>query len=129
MRELIFKNLTSENRRRKDLYILESYEKDGIRTVTQRHSVYVINNHIKFKTPQELVQWQEGIPPEHKLRHIFICRKHNSQTKEDVFSCDVVGKFYAVIKDEVYTIGFKHSFEVDFSVIDKKEEGGGSIDL
>jgi hypothetical protein len=129
MRELIFKNLTSEDKRRRDLYISETLEKDGVKTVTQRHSIYVINSHNKFNSPKELMQWQSNVPADNKMRHIFICKKHDTKLKTDTFVCDVVGKFYAVIKNEVYSIGFKHSFEIDFSVADEHEEGGDFLGL
>jgi hypothetical protein len=61
MRELVFKNLTSGDKRRKDLYISETIERNGVRTVTQRHSIYVINSHNKFNTSNELIQWQSKV--------------------------------------------------------------------
>ncbi len=113
MRELVFKNLISNDKKRKDLFISETFEKDGVKTITQRHSVYLINNRNSFSDPKKLAQWKCNASLNNK-RHIFIFKKHNTKEKKDSFVCDVVGKLYAVIKNEVYSIGFKHSFEIDF---------------
>jgi hypothetical protein len=83
----------------------------------------------KYQSQQTILLYRK-VPPDNNTRHIFICKKHDTKLKIDIFICDVVGKFYAVIQNEVYTIGFKHSFEIDFSVAQKgKEEGGDSLDL
>ncbi|NQV04596.1 MAG: hypothetical protein HQ532_03765 [Candidatus Omnitrophica bacterium] len=119
MREMVYKNLTSGNKKRKDLFISEITEKNGIKTVTQRHSIYVINSHNKFGNPAELAQWKDKVPMIAR-RHIFFFKKHDTKEKKDSFVCDIVGKFYAVIKNEVYSIGFKHSFEVDFQPAQKE---------
>lgn len=114
MKELVFKNITSGNKRRRDLFISETVEDHGVKTVTQRHSIYIIRNCTKFNDPKELMHWQKTSPINSNKRHIFIFKKRNTKAKEDNFICDVVGNFYAVVKDEVYSIAFKHSFEIDF---------------
>lgn len=120
MRELVFKNLTSTNKKRKDLYISETFERDGVKTTTQRHSIYIIGDRNKFKNPKELMQWQNKTTVDNSKRHIFIFKKRDSKLKKESFICDVVGKFYAVVKNEVYSIAFKHSFEIDFLATDNK---------
>ena len=113
MREMVFKNLTSDNKRRKDLFVSETTERNGIKTVARRHSLYMVNGHNRFNTPEELAQWKSTTDTCQK-RHVFIFKKRDTKEKKDTFICDVVGKCYAVIKNEVYAIGFKHSFEIDF---------------
>lgn len=113
MRELLFKNITSGNNKRKDLYISEVFERDGVKTTTQRHSTYIIKDHNKVNTLEELSQWKKNLGVTNK-RHVFIVKKHDTKLKKDTFICDVIGKFYAVTDSDVYSILFKHSFEVDF---------------
>lgn len=118
MRELVFKNLTSGNKKRKDLFITETVEREGIKTVTQRHSTYIVNSRSKCNTQKELEDWQKTASVSNK-RHIFVFKKRNTKEKKDSFVCDVVGKCYAIVKNDVYSIAFKHSFEIDFLPIDK----------
>ena len=114
MRELLFKALTSEDRTRKDLTMSETVENNGLKTVTRRHSLYIIGDHHRITDPQELLDWQAQPPKSADRRHIFIFKKQDRNLKKDSFICDVVGKFYAVVKGELYSIAFKHSFEIDF---------------
>ena len=114
MRELLFKNLTSDNKRRKDLYITETVEKNGVKTITRRHSVYIIGGHTRIKDKNQLMHYKTDIPIPATKRHVFIFKKRDTKQKKDSFVCDVVGKFYAVVQKELYSIAFKHSFEIDF---------------
>jgi len=115
MRELLFKNITSENKKRKDLYVSETFNKDGITATTQRHSTYIMGACNKFKSLEELLEWKKNVGPNAGKRHIFIIKKHDTKLNKDVFVCDVIGKFYAVSDCDIYSVVFKHSFEVDFS--------------
>jgi len=114
MRELIFKNLTSKNHKRRDLYISETIDKDGVRTTTRRHSMYVVGDRSNIKTAKALTQCKAQTSEDSAKRHVFIFKKRDTKLKKDTFVCDVVGKFYAVVKNELYPIAFKHSFEIDF---------------
>jgi len=114
MRELIFKNLTSGDKKRKDLFISETVERKGVKTTTQRHSMYIVNSCNKFATQKELLEWQNKTCQDQNKRHIFIFKKRDSKTKKDSFVCDVVGKFYAVVENDVYSVAFKHSLEIEF---------------
>ena len=114
MRELLFKNLTSTDKKRKDLYISETIEHNGVKTVTQRHSMYIINGHQTIHNTEELIELHSKLPVNSDRRHVFIFKKRDTKLKKESFICDVVGKFYAIVKNELYSITFKHSFEVDF---------------
>ncbi|NQT75310.1 MAG: hypothetical protein HQ566_02185 [Candidatus Omnitrophica bacterium] len=123
MRELVFKNLTSENKKRKDLYITETIDRNGVKTVTRRHSIYIVGGHSKVKGANGAVQHKKAIPGNDAKRHVFIFKKRDTKQKKDSFVCDVVGKFYAVVKDELYSVAFKHSFEIDFLFTTHKQGG------
>ncbi|MFA4992072.1 MAG: hypothetical protein WC569_05795 [Candidatus Omnitrophota bacterium] len=113
MRELLFKNITSGNKKRRDLFLSETVERNGVKTTTRRHSIYIVEGTSKFDTLQELSEWKKNVDATNK-RHVFILKKRDSQSKKDTFICDVVGKFYAVNEQDIYAIAFKHSFEIDF---------------
>lgn len=114
MREVVFKNLTSGDKKRRDLYVSETVDKNGIRTITRRHSIYIIAGHNKIENAEDLVKYKNIAPENEAKRHVFVFKKHDTKLKKDTFVCDVVGRFYAVVKDEIYSVAFKHSFEVDF---------------
>ncbi|MBU1853910.1 MAG: hypothetical protein KJ957_07700 [Candidatus Omnitrophica bacterium] len=115
MRELLFKNLTSKDKTRKDLYIAETVERDGVKTITRRHSVYIVEDHSKFKNPDGLkINKAKAQLDSTNKRHVFIFKKRDTKLKKDCFICDVIGRFFAVVDSEIYSIAFKHSFEIDF---------------
>jgi hypothetical protein len=114
VRELLFKNITSGNKKRKDLYVSESFDRDGITTTTQRHSTYIIGACNKFKSLEALMEWKKNAGQNAGKRHIFIIKKRDTKLGKDMFICDIIGKFYAVSNCDIYSVAFKHSFEVDF---------------
>lgn len=120
MRELLFKNITSDNKRRRDLIVSETSERNGVKTVTQRHSMYILDSCTKFNTLEELAEWKKNIGV-NKKRHIFILKRHDTKLRKDTFICDVVGKFYAVTNQDIYAIAFKHSFEIEFSHLEQPQ--------
>jgi hypothetical protein len=120
MREMVFKNLTSIDKRRRDLFISETVEQNGIKTITKRHSIYIIGKHAKFSDIENPMVTDNLFPAEYNKRHVFIHKKKDTKLGKDTFVCDVIGRCCAVIKDEAYAVVFKHSFEIDF-VLTKQE--------
>lgn len=114
MRELLFKDITSENKKRKDLYVCETFDKNGVTTTAKRHSTYIIGTCSKFSSLDELLEWRKTVGPTTGKRHVFIIKKRDTKLNKDMFICDVIGKFYAVTGCNIYSVAFKHSFEVDF---------------
>ena len=119
MRELVFKNLTSKDQKRRDLYMSEAFEKDGIRTVTHKHIMYIIGHSSQIIDTHKLLGHNITLqnPPPMNIRHVFIFKKRDTKAKTESLTYDVIGRFYAVIGNELYPIAFKQSFEIDFSVI------------
>ena len=115
MRELLFKDITSENKKRKDLFVSETFDQNGVTTTTQRRSTYIIGACNKFKNLEELLAWKKNVGPNAGKRHVFIIKKRDTILNKDAFICDIIGKFYAVSQCDIYSVAFKHSFEVDFS--------------
>ncbi|MFH1782681.1 MAG: hypothetical protein ABH848_03595 [Candidatus Omnitrophota bacterium] len=120
MRELVFKNLTSIDKKRRDLYISEVIENNGVKTITKRHSVYIIGKPADMNSQKGLESTSQTVSKSPSKRHVFIFKKHDTKSKKDSFVCDVVGQFYAVCKNGLYPITFKHSFEIDFLGTTKK---------
>ena len=116
MREVLFKNLTSVNGYKKDTFLKEQFEKDGVLAKAERRYFYFIKSVIKLKDDQEMQGWvkeQENCPPA-KKRHFYILKEHNNELGEDKLICKVAGTFYAVVGKKIYTIGFLHSFKICF---------------
>ncbi len=114
MREIIFKNLTSEDLKKKDIFVREVCEENGVVTRTERRYFYFIKDISKIKEGEDANNWAmgENRSQEAKTRHFHILKEHNDELGEERLICKVAGTFYAVIGREVYTIAFLHSFKV-----------------
>jgi len=117
MREVLFKNLTSIQSRKKDIFLKEIFEKDGMKAKTERRCFYFIKNIRKLDEQDDLKKWlnlQED-PAKANTRQFHIMKEHNDAIGEDKVICKICGIFYAVVNNCVYTIGFLHSFKVSFT--------------
>lgn len=116
MREVIFKNLTSPQTRKKDILLKEVFERDGVVGKTERRSFYFIKDVIHLHSDDELQKWinsQDKTEGPVK-KHFHIMKEHNDILGVDKFICKIFGVFYAVIDRDIYTIAFLHSFKVNF---------------
>ena len=114
MREVLFKNLTSVESRKKDILLKEIFEKDGILAKTERRYFYFIKDIHHLKDEEEFQAWmgeQNKTSPSTK-RHFYILKERNDELGEERLICKVAGMFYAVVGRDVYSIAFLHSFKV-----------------
>jgi len=117
MREVLFKNLTSINSRKKDIFLKEVFVKDGVTAKTERRCFYFIKDITRLNEAKELHKWvnsPDKVASAGK-RHFHILRDRNDHLGEDKLICKITGTFYAIVGRNVYTIGFLHSFKVRFA--------------
>lgn len=100
MRDLLFKNLTSEDRKRRVVSSSEITDKKGIHSVIRRHFICLI---------KEVKSKNEASKP---LPSIQVLRERNSKTKFDRFSCRIKGSVYASSGDRLFLILFMHSLKI-----------------
>lgn len=115
MREVIFKNFTSVQSRKKDIVLREAFEKDGVVAKTERRCFYYIKDVKRLADETDLQKWVDA-QAEIKLaqRQFHIMKEHNDRLGEDKVICKIAGSFYAVINNVIYNIAFIHSFKVCF---------------
>jgi len=102
MRELVFKNITSLDRRRKITYTSEINEKDGLRSIIHRHFIYVIKE-----------EDAENIPEIKNLSPIlYILREHNKKEQREKFLCRIKGIFYVINNGRLFSIFYRHSLKI-----------------
>jgi hypothetical protein len=116
VREVVYKNLTSVNSRKKDIFLKEVFERDGLVAKTERRCFYFVKDIKHLESDDELQKWLsgQGEPGSLNKRQFHILKEHNDSNSGDKIICKILGTFYAVVKKTVYTIGFMHSFKVRF---------------
>lgn len=119
MREILYKNLTNIDNRKRDLCIREVVEKGGITARVEKRCIYFVRDIICIKDPSdvECLKSLRETNDARKKRHFHVIRKHNSDTGEDKLICKVAGTLYAVMGRCVFCVAFMHSFKINLSAL------------
>jgi len=113
MRDLLFKNLTSNDKRRRIIASSEVTQKEGVRTVIHRHFVSIL---------KEVREDQVRKP----LSYIYVLRTRNSKEQKERFFCRIKGSMYMVNNGKLYLVLFMHSLKISLiaTVQDSLKYGG-----
>lgn len=119
MREMLYKNLTDLDSRKRDLSIREVVEKNGITARTEKRCIYFIRDIICIKDPSDVERLKSLRETNNawKKRHFHVLRKHDSGTGEDKLICKVAGTLYAVMGRYAFCVAFIHSLKIDLSAL------------
>lgn len=100
MRDLLFKNLTSIDRKKRVIVSSEIVDRQGVRSSIRRHFIYLIKE-IK----------ESNI--ERPKPYLYVLKVHNTKEQKERFFCKIKGSIYAVHKGKVFLIIFMHSLKID----------------
>ena len=104
MRDLVFKNLTSNDRKRKIIASHEISDKEGVRSIIRRHFVCIVRE-VKDTSAQR---------PE---PYLYVLKKHDSKGQQEKFFCKIKGSIYAVNQERLFLIVFMHSLNINLTAI------------
>lgn len=104
MRDLLFKNLTDLNKRRKIISSSEVVEKQGVHRAIHRHFVYIIKEINDDNDAQSLPS-------------VYILKEHNSRLHREKFLCKMKGSIYAYLSGRRYRIIFMHSLRINLTAM------------
>lgn len=99
MRDLLFRNLTSSNKKRRIIASSEIMDKQGVRSVIHRHFVYIVKE-------------VKGDEIQHPLPYLYVLKEHNSREQREKFFCRIKGSIYAVNRGRRFLILFMHSLKI-----------------
>lgn len=100
MRDVLFKNLTSNDKKRRIIASSEIVDKEGIRSIIRRHFVCIV---------KEIKDNQLHRP----LPCVYVLREHNNREQKERFFCKIKGSVYAVNKGRLFLILFMHSLKIN----------------
>lgn len=104
MRDLIFKNLTSLDRKRKIISSREIADNDGLRSVIQRHFIAII------REVKDAASLQE-------LPCVHVLKEHNNREQRGRFLCRIKGCAYFKTEERRFVIFFMHSLKITLNPI------------
>lgn len=117
MREILVKNLTSENRHRRKLDISERVEQDGVLAASQRRCLYFLREVKRFKSGEEMKNWLGGskAKADTKIRYLNIVKNKNTATNQESLTYQIAGRSYILIGEIIFCVFFTHIFKIEIS--------------
>ncbi|MBM3245900.1 MAG: hypothetical protein FJZ13_01025 [Candidatus Omnitrophica bacterium] len=100
MRDLLFKNLTSQNKKRKIIASSEITSSQGVRSTIYRHFVFIV---------KEIKDAKVARP----LPYVYVLKEHNAREQKEKFFCRIKGSLYAVNNGRLYLVLFMHSLKIN----------------
>lgn len=107
MRDLLFKNLISEDKKRRMISSSEIVDKSGVRTIVRRHFIYFAKE----------IQDNQTTKPSPCL---FVLKEHNTKEKKEKFYCRMKGSIYTVSGGHLFLVQFMHSLKITILAISKE---------
>jgi len=99
MRDLLFKNLTSNDKKRRIIATSEVTQKQGVRSTIHRHFVSIV---------KEVKDNQVEKP----TSYIYVLRERNAREQRERFFCRIKGSMYMVNNGKLFLILFMHSLKI-----------------
>jgi len=100
MRELLFKNLTSADRKRRIISSCEVVDRQGMHTTIRRHFVC------------KVIEIKDGFV-EKPLPQIYVCRICNHAQQQERYFCRMKAGLYVRSNERLFLVLFGHSLKID----------------
>jgi hypothetical protein len=107
MRDLLYKNLTSDDKKRRIIASSEVVDKQGVRSIIRRHLVCLVKE----------VKYNEIEKP---LPYLYVLKEHNSREEKEKFFCKIKGSVYAICNGRLFLVLFVHSLKINLIAIPKR---------
>lgn len=102
MRDLVFKNLTSKDRKKKILSAKEIINENGILTRINKHLIYIVRE----ATGQN--------PEDTKIQNeLFIIKEKKSNQRKESFFVKMKGGMYTNQGNKLFVVNFLHSLKIE----------------
>lgn len=99
MRDILFKNLTSEDKKRKILSTTETVDKHGVRSVVRRHFICMV---------KEVLPGQYNPAP----ATVNIFKEYRNKEQTGRFFCKIKGCVYATSNGKYFLVFYAHSLKI-----------------
>jgi len=109
MRDLLFKNLTSNDKKRKIISSSEVVDKEGIHSVIHRHFVCMVKE-------------VEGNKVSQPVPSVHVIKEHNTKEQKERFFCKIKGSMYALNNKKLFLVLFVHSLKINLNAAQQNLE-------
>ncbi|MBN2097370.1 MAG: hypothetical protein JW714_02695, partial [Candidatus Omnitrophica bacterium] len=114
VRDILFKNLTSQDHHSRDIFMSECFSLQGVTTKTEKHFVYNIRDHAIINNSQELENWVKKYAQRGPhLKDLSVLKTYDSKTGEEKYEVKIEGNLYVLCEHDIYNVDFTQIFKVD----------------
>ena len=106
-REIVVRNLTSNNWLNRDSLITESISQPSCVTTVKRRCTYHVESRVTVPSTEDSIPWAQGLDP-HPPRQVFVTKDLDPETGSEHVVYKVLGHFYVVLDCDVFCIGYRH---------------------
>lgn len=101
MRDMVFKNLTSQDKKKRILWASETIREDGILTKIHKYLIYIVK------------ETEEGESKDVGKPEIFVTKSKKTNEKTEKFQIKMKGCVYCVANDRCFLVNFCHTLKID----------------
>ncbi|HEX9780295.1 MAG TPA: hypothetical protein VGB20_03690 [bacterium] len=112
MREIVVRNLTSGDWRKRDCVITERLAQGTVTTTVVRRCTYRVEAETILPCMEDSVAWAQRLDPA-PPREVFVRKHADPETGGERVIYKVRGHFYVVWGDAVYRVGYRHVLVMD----------------
>jgi len=109
MRDLLYKNLTSLDKRRRIITTTETIDKEGVHSIVRRHFTCLVKS----------IKSADLYKPKSYLR---VLKRRDTKQKTENFFCKMKGSILAIKKGNLLLVEFVHTLRIQLSASPKLSE-------
>ena len=105
MRDLLYKNLTSSDGKKRILASSEIVDKEGVRSIIRRQFVCMVK------------EIKDNKMKEKPLPFLYVLKERNTLEQKEKFYCRIKGSVYAVSGGRLFLILYTHSLKIALATL------------
>lgn len=118
MREIYVRNLTSEDRLKRDCLVTEFMDQGDYSTRVVRRCTYRVESQTVLPATEDSIRWAMNLDPQ-PGRQVFVNKELDPETGEERVVYKVLGHFYVVMDRVVFCVGYRHILSMDIGPEDE----------
>ena len=120
MREIVVRNLTSEDWMKRDCVVTELMRQGDYITKVMRRCTYRVESETALPTVDDSIAWAKNIDPV-PPRQVFVTKDMDPDTGGERVVYKVLGHFYVVMGKSVFCVGYRHILSMDIDAPETAE--------
>jgi hypothetical protein len=104
MRDLLYRNMTSLDKKRRIIATSEILDKEGLHRVIHRHFVYIVKEIPKEDTSKP-------------KPYLYVLKIRNNKEQKEKFFCRIKGSMYLAQDNKLFLIVFTHSLKISLEAM------------